>query len=284
MPLFQDIEITLREIHSSVSPIHRHHYFELLYIIEGKGIHTINDNHYQYQKGNLYLLTPEDTHTFKIETQTHCCIIDFTKELFSKRQRKQMDRAEISEFFINMEYIFHNHQNMKGHIEMEKQEADLTEKLILKLSGEKEHARIYSGIIIQNIVFLLLNLTARLIQENIAGQLKNAGSKNIIHEVTTYIQQHVYNKDQLKIETLAKEFHKTPDHLNRYFKQQTGYTLKAYINQYKLNLIESRLRYSDLTISEIADEMGFTDESHLNKVFKSGFGQTASAYRKSHLH
>ncbi|QEM06112.1 AraC family transcriptional regulator [Mucilaginibacter rubeus] len=283
MPLFQDIEIISKEIHSSVSPIHRHHYFELLYIMEGNGVHTINDNHYQYQKGNLYLLTPEDTHTFKIETRTYCCIIDFTKELFSKRKRKEMDRAEIGEFFINMEYVFHNHQNTKGHIEMASEEAELTEKLVFQLTAEKEHDRIYSGIIIQNIVFLLLNLIARRIQENIAGELKNRGLKNVVHEVTTYVQQHIYDKDRLKIEMLAKAFHKTPDHLNRNFKQQTGYTLKAYINQYRLNLIESRLRYSSLTVSEIADEMGFTDESHLNKMFRNNHGQTASAYRKAHL-
>ncbi|MDN5288479.1 MAG: AraC family transcriptional regulator [Mucilaginibacter sp.] len=281
MELFKDIEITLRTIQSSVSPTHSHHYFELLYILEGTGIHTINSNHYPYGKGNLFLLTPEDTHSFQTASDTQCCIIDFTKGLFSKRHRRETDRAEITEFFVRMEYIFHNHQNLKGHIEMNLQEAGLTDKLIMQLVTEKERSRIYSSIIIQNIVFLLLNIIARLIQENIAGELKSAGLKNIIHEITTYIQQHVYQKELLKLENLAHQFHKTPDHLNRYFKKQTGLTLKTYINRYKLNLVETRLHYSDLTISEIADEMGFTDESHLNKVFKSALGQTAKAYRKS---
>jgi AraC-like DNA-binding protein len=249
--------------------------------MEGTGTHTINDNHYQYQQGNLYLLTPEDTHTFKITSATRCCIIDFTKGLFSKRHRRQTDRAEISEFFVSMEYIFHNHQNLEGHIKLNQQEAVLTDILLMQLVREKEQLKIYSGIIMQNIVFLLLNLIARRIQENIAGELKNAGAKNIIHELTGYIQQHIYQKELLKIESLARQFHKTPDHLNRYFKKQTGLTLKVYINRYKLNLVETRLRYSDLTISEIADEMGFTDESHLNKVFKKALRTTAKVYRKT---
>lgn len=281
MQLFQDIEITIRDIQTYVSPIHRHHYFELLYILEGTGTHTINDNHYQYQQGNLYLLTPEDTHTFEINSATRCCIIDFTKGLFSKKHRKQTDRAEISEFFVSMEYIFHNHQNLEGHISMDIQEVALTDNLLMQLVKEKEQPQIYSGIIMQNIVFLLLNLIARRIQENIAGELKNSGTKNIIHEITSYIQQHIYQKDKLKIESLARQFHKTSDHLNRYFRQQTGFTLKAYINRYKLNLVETRLRYSDLNISEIADEMGFTDESHLNKAIKLAFGKTAKQYRNA---
>jgi AraC family L-rhamnose operon regulatory protein RhaS len=282
MQLFQDIEVILRDIQSSVFPPHRHHYFELLYILDGDGIHTINGNHYPYGKGNLFLLTPEDIHSFKTSSDTHCCIIDFTKGLFSKRNRRQNDRAEISEFFVSMEYIFHHHQNLKGHITMKPEEAALTDTLIMQLIREQETARIYSGIITQNIVFLLLNLITRLIQEDIAGEMKNAGTKNIIHEITTYIQQHIYQKELLKIENLAKQFHKTPDHLNRYFKKQTKLTLKTYINRYKLNLVETRLRYSDLTISEIANEMGFTDESHLNKVFKKALGSTAKVYRKTY--
>lgn len=249
--------------------------------MEGTGIHTINNNNYPYQKGNLFLLTPEDIHSFKSDAETRCCIVDFTKELFSKKHRAHNDRAEISEFFVSMEYIFHNHQNLKGHIGMGAQEAKLTELLLMQLIREKEQSQVYSNIIVQNIVFLLLNIIARLIQENTAGNLNNKGSKNIVHSITAYIQQNIYQKDRLKIESLARNFHKTPDHLNRYFKQQTGLTLKTYINQYKLRLVESRLRYSDLNISEIADELGFTDESHLNKMFRSVYGKTAKEYRKT---
>ncbi|RDC54555.1 AraC family transcriptional regulator [Pedobacter chinensis] len=50
-----------------------------------------------------------------------------------------------------------------------------------------------------------------------------------------------------------------------------------------MKLIRTRLRFSDLTISEIADEMNFTDESHLNKTFKAAFGQTAKQYRKEYI-
>jgi AraC family L-rhamnose operon regulatory protein RhaS len=281
MKIFQDIEITLRDIHSSLSPLHRHHYFELLYILDGTGIHTINSNNYPYQKGNLFLLTPEDTHSFKTTSDTRCCIIDFTKGLFSKRHRKHTDRAEFSEFFVNMEYIFHNHQNLKGYISMNDQEVKLADMLLMQLILEKEKSRIYGDIIIQNIVFLLLNLVARLIQENRAGEPGKTGYKNIVHEITNYIQQNIYQKDLLKIECLAGHFYKTPDHLNRYFKQQTGFTLKTYIGRYKLRLVETRLRYSDLTISEIAHEMGYTDESHLNKVFKSAYNKTAKEFRKT---
>jgi AraC family L-rhamnose operon regulatory protein RhaS len=281
---FSDIDIALRDIQSSVFPPHRHHYFELLYILEGAGIHTINNNHYPYNAGNLFLLTPEDTHGFNMTANTRVCIIDFTRGLFAKRHRKEMDRAEISEFFISMEYVFHNHQSLKGYVEGGQDETELIGLLIMQLVAEKEGQRIYSGIIVQNVVFLLLNLIARMIRENMATEMKKAGAKNIIHEITSYIQQNIYQKDLIRIESLAKHFHKTPDHLNRYFKRHSGVTLKAYTIRYKLNLVETRLRYSDLNISEIADEMGYSDESHLNKAFKVAYGKTAKEYRNAIKH
>jgi AraC family L-rhamnose operon regulatory protein RhaS len=72
-------------------------------------------------------------------------------------------------------------------------------------------------------------------------------------------------------------------HLSRYFKQQTGDSLKSYITKYKLDIIKTRLKFSDLTISEIAYEMNFTDESHLNKMFKAAFGLTAKQFRINSL-
>jgi AraC-like DNA-binding protein len=58
-------------------------------------------------------------------------------------------------------------------------------------------------------------------------------------------------------------------------------TLRDYVNQYKLHIMENRLQYSSLSIKEISDELGFTDLSHFNKFFKSHKGMSPSAFRNS---
>ena len=45
--------------------------------------------------------------------------------------------------------------------------------------------------------------------------------------------------------------------------------MQQYILNYKLKLVENRLLHSEMRISEIVAELGFTDESHLNKLFKN---------------
>lgn len=276
--LYKDVEVAIKEIDSNASEPHKHHFFELIYVLEGSGIHIINDNHYEFSKREAFLLTPEDVHTFKINAPTKFCIIDFTKSFFSKNARQPEEKMDVGDFFKRLEYIFHNHHTIKGNL-LTIKDRNIFEVLIGQLLAEKEKEQLFGKIITQNIVFLLLHLVARNIQENIIVYSRSTNPKNKIYEIITYIQQNIYEKDLIKIKSLAANFNKSPDHLARYFKQETGKTIKTYINDYKIELIKTRLKYSNLSISEIADELNFTDGSHLNKIFKNVFGQTAKQFK-----
>ncbi|MEO5889419.1 MAG: helix-turn-helix domain-containing protein [Ferruginibacter sp.] len=56
--------------------------------------------------------------------------------------------------------------------------------------------------------------------------------------------------------------------------------MQQYISNYKLRLIETSLLHSDMRINEIAYELNFTDESHLNRIFKKYKGVSPSEFRK----
>lgn len=277
--LYKDVEITIKELKSNASGLHKHHFFELIYVLEGSGFHNINANNYKFRKGDVFLLTPDDAHIFQIIAPTKFCIIDFTKSFFSKSVGNEAEKMEVSEFFKRLEYIFHNHHNVKGNI-LTTADKNVFGVLINQLILEKENNQLFGEIITQNIVFLLLHLIARSIQRNVTDNFVKQNPKSKVYDITAFIQQNIYDKELIKIEALAAHFHKSPDHLSRYFKIQTGDTIKDYITRYKLNLIQTRLKFSDLTISEIANEMNFSDESHLNKVFKKECGKTAKQFRK----
>ena len=68
----------------------------------------------------------------------------------------------------------------------------------------------------------------------------------------------------------------------RYFKKQTNETMQQYIFNYKMQMVESRLLHSEMRISEIVEELGFTDESHLNKLFRKYKDCNPTDFRKKH--
>jgi len=266
LQLFTDKEITVKELASNNSGLHKHHFFELIYVLDGTGIHNINNNRFEFSKGDVFLLTPEDAHTFEISTPTKFCIVDFTKGFFVKNRRVGETKANISELYKQLEFIFHNHHNVQGSI-VSDPDKPIFKALINQLIKEKGKKQFFDEIIIQDIIFLLLHFIARNIQQNISLFSKRENPKSRVHEITAYIQQHIYDSELLKISSIATHFGKSTDHLNRYFKAETESTIKDYIIRYKLNLVTTRLKFSDLTISEIAGELNFTDESHLNKMF-----------------
>ena len=64
------------------------------------------------------------------------------------------------------------------------------------------------------------------------------------------------------------------------FKEKTGISPRDYWLKLRINLVVRMLEDTDLSIPEIAEEAGFTDRSHLTRVFKACFGLTPAMIRK----
>ncbi len=67
-------------------------------------------------------------------------------------------------------------------------------------------------------------------------------------------------------------------HLCRSFREQVGASPYGYALQRRVVAARERLR-SDWTISEVAHELGFADQSHLTRLFLRVFGVTPGEYR-----
>lgn len=104
-----------------------------------------------------------------------------------------------------------------------------------------------------------------------------------MQRIGTYICHHITRPDHLRMEKMADVFNYSQSHLSALFKQQAGESINQYIIRYKLQLVETRLRLSSMTISQIADEFGFTDICHLNKLFKRYYQTTPTDYRRNLL-
>lgn len=71
----------------------------------------------------------------------------------------------------------------------------------------------------------------------------------------------------------------TPRHLTRLFREQTGITLMAYLNQLRLALAEELLLHSELSVERIAERAGFADGHQLRRVWRRLRSGTPTARR-----
>jgi AraC-like DNA-binding protein len=178
-----------------------------------------------------------------------------------------------------MEYILQNASHRPGCILKNKIDKPLIASLIESIIQEQDNQQIYHQKIIEQIVNAIITIVARNIALKLPKNIKETTGEMVL-EILHYIQENIYNPKQLKGEKVSERFNISLNYLGKYFKKQTGETLQEYIASYKLRLIEARLLNSDMRINEIADELNFSDESHLNKVFRKHKGMNPSEFRK----
>ena len=124
---------------------------------------------------------------------------------------------------------------------------------------------------------VLTSVAQNLVKEDILEITESTDHKAA--DIMQYVQANIYDPKKLTGENISEVFGISKTYIGRYCKNNTGKTLNEYAAQYRMKLIENRLQYSDMRISEITDEFGFTDKSHLNRFFKKVKGISPSVFR-----
>jgi len=257
-----------------------YHFFEIVRILEGKGMREVNRNKFPYHKGSIFLFTPLDCRGFDIETPTRFCSIRFS-EVFLKQCKNEQDRERITQWLKQLEHIFSHHNRFQELLVKNPGDCDMIATLMSSMVDEYEQKQSYHEENLQHFVTLILNILARNVADTAGSTATGLESEPLINRMLLYIHQHINLPEKLKIEHLASHFNLSANYVGEYFRKFAGESLQHYITHYKIKLVQQRLAYSTLTISQIAGELGFTDESHLSRQFRKYSGVSPVEYRKS---
>jgi len=105
----------------------------------------------------------------------------------------------------------------------------------------------------------------------------NGLSRERLQRVSDYIEAHL--DDRLTLTEIAGVACLSPYHFSRSFKQVVGVGPRRYILQRRVERAKTLLRHSDQPLSWIAQEAGFTDQSHLTTEFRRQIGMTPGRFR-----
>jgi AraC family transcriptional regulator len=99
-----------------------------------------------------------------------------------------------------------------------------------------------------------------------------------LREAKDYVHDNF--SDTLSLDDLAAVAGVHPGHLARVFREKVGCTIGEYVRRLRIESSKQAVLESHLPLSQIAASAGFYDQSHFNRVFKSTFGVTPTAYRR----
>ncbi|AIY14619.1 AraC family transcriptional regulator [Cellulophaga baltica] len=254
----------------------KNNFFELVLISDGDGTQCINYNHYSYAKGSMFLLPPLKCHSFTIEKPTRFVFLKFTDSFFKNVNRMTIDR---NEWFKEASYILSNYNQLPGDIIKNDLDRNHLESLVSMILQESRSYGAESISLITSLMTSILEILIRNIKKGTYFEVPKKNADDRITKMLTYINENIDKTELLKVEKLAAVFMMSPTYVSEYFKKQVHMPLREYIIKAKLKLVEIRLLNSDFTLTQIADDLGFTDVSHLSKTFKRYSGVSIKEFK-----
>lgn len=130
----------------------------------------------------------------------------------------------------------------------------------------------------ENSTFDMLKWASYVSQKTAGFIMESREAETIIGKIKRYIEDNL-NKDITR-EDVAKQVYLSADYVSKIFKAETGFFLKDYINEQKIEVAKQLLREGKKNISEIASAVGFDNFSYFSTLFKKSTGLSPSEYKK----
>lgn len=138
-------------------------------------------------------------------------------------------------------------------------------------------------IIISNIDLLLTYCNRYYNRQFITRKTKNSELLSKVEEILDeYFENTVIEKGLPTVDYLASELNLTPKYLSDCLKQLTGQTTQQHIHDKLIEHAKDILTTTELSVSEVAFQLGFEYPQSFNKLFKSKTNLTPLEYRQTY--
>ena len=101
----------------------------------------------------------------------------------------------------------------------------------------------------------------------------------LIRQIHDYLLTHM--EQRITIEELTHLYPINPTTLKEVFKDVYGTSIAAHLKEHRLERAAQLLRETELSIAEIARQVGYESQSKFTAAFKEQYGSLPTAYRKS---
>lgn len=231
--------------------------YDLLYIWSGEGNLTLNGKDYKLKQGSCFLCRPGDIAAATQDSMNPLVItyihfdIETEPTLIPKRYRVLEDRIHFESLLTRYVRLF----------------------LVKSFASETEGKLILKQLMIQ----LLREDQQAEIQHHDENKEIQSQIYFTIREVANYVQQHPGKNHT--VESLAARANFSPRYFSKKFKEIMGQTIQSYIVETRIKGAEHLLRYTGMSITEVADALGYNNIHYFSRQFKAYTGKSPSEIR-----
>lgn len=233
-----------------------HHRFELVVPLKSTGFATIDDHDFLLKPGYCALVFPNQFHRYSdIKTDS----MDWLFITFEVGDPTPYETLRNSPRLLSRKSLSLIRGIMKDYLEPEDRKSD--------------HLDFFYAL-----TSLLKNLPKEKVIEPVRE--KSDASKNqqdiIVDQIKNYLGDHLNDAPDLK--TMAKDLDFSVSYLRAVFRDQIGVGLGRYIREARLAEAAKLLQSTDLKVSEISDQCGFSSLFAFSRAFKRAYDMSPKSY------
>lgn len=251
--------------HAFINRPHKHDFYLILFFTQGTGTHIIDFQSFGIKPGVVFAMTPGQVHSWTLSADTDGYIIFFKPDFYQMQLREQ----------ALIEFPFFHSLNANPCIEPGKDK--MMDAILDEMYHEfKAHDTPDLRILRSYLDILLLKL-ARKYKHTPGSRLQTN-----IHKIRKVEQLIENNFRTMKHpHQYAALMNLTPSYLSNICKESLGKTLSDLI--YDRIILEAKrlFAYTDLSIKEIALDLGYMDSSYFTRFFKKNTGLTPDHFKES---
>ena len=150
------------------------------------------------------------------------------------------------------------------------------ENLLYRFISENVKKDAASEMLCAALIYELLSMLDRLVRKNLKEKRKKYSNYYILKADSIIAKRY---SEKLTLKSVSKELGITPNYLSCIYKNGTGIGFSDRLCELRMKKAESLVLEGALSVSDIAQTVGFDDESHFRRRFKQYFGVSIKEYR-----
>lgn len=283
IPIEQDSQFSmdnLLKLHKSIpykSPVFRTNYFSFIFVKNGKGNYTTDDQTFEYGPRTIYFTNPGHIKAFEFYELEEAYLITFSEEFLKTNIHQDI----FTEFpFLLSETVPPQRPNKKEYAEIE--------KLYLQILSEYKDSSVYKNKIIGSLLVALLLKIKALFWQNYYPLQENGTSSKIVRVFKENLEKQYKDLAENRTDKIFQPHHYAglqqlhPSYFSQVIKSKTGRSPSQWINEKTTSFAKSLLKNSSSSIKEITFAVGFEETAHFSNFFKKQTGLSPTAFRKKH--
>lgn len=250
---------------------HFHDFYEIYYYLGNSMNYFIDSKSHSVLNKEVILIEPYLIHRtlYEPEQKRDRLLILFRPAVLNKIGNRDI-RQTVEAMFKHRKLTITSHEKQK-----------MFEDLIFTIAATKGDSfdPLHQMLLKHELISLLLLMAGFSDEERIYDNEPQELSQpeQLVQKVILFINNN-YSRN-INLDEIANELFVSKFYLSRVFNEVMDTSITKYINTKRLSEAERLIRYSDLTITQICKEVGFSSNSYFIQLFKEKYDCTPAAFR-----